>query len=205
MPWDEVHDLIRHVQMGDRTAWQPLFVLVQPYLLRLAQDFLGPGWPDGSVSDLTQETWVRAWQGLPDFRGGEDATQTAALFRAWLARIMKNVRLNQQRFQQSQRRRPPPGTIRLDAAGDSTAAHVEPPARDPTPSSGPRDEEQCRLINQALEQLADPTDRDIIRLHFFEGLSLTAIAGRLQLTLDRVRKGFHRSLARLKPPLDDLA
>jgi RNA polymerase sigma factor (sigma-70 family) len=59
-------------------------------------------------------------------------------------------------------------------------------------------------VRQALELLTDPTDREIIRLHFFEGVSLTRIAEQLDLSLDRVRKGFHRSLERLKPRLDAL-
>ena len=43
---DGVHALVQRAKDGDERAWQDLHTLLQPYLLRLARDALGPAWPD---------------------------------------------------------------------------------------------------------------------------------------------------------------
>jgi RNA polymerase sigma factor (sigma-70 family) len=207
MSWEGTQELVRQAQAGCAEAWQQLHEWAQPFLLRRAGRLLGPDALQESASDLTQEVWARAWQGIGDFRGGPGDAETAALFRAWLARILKNVYLNGRRFWQTQKRQPPPGLVHLGAGANSeacTGSRADPPADDPSPSADLRQEEQGRLIQQALVGLPDPTDVEILRLHFFEGLSLTQIAGRLGVSLDRVRGSFHRSLERLRPQLDSL-
>lgn len=205
MSWEDTQELVRQAQEGCTEAWQRLHEWAQPFLLRRASRLLAATVAEESVSDLVQEVWVRAWQGIHDFRGGAGDTQTAALFRAWLARILKNVYLNNRRFHQTQKRQPPLGRVRLAAgAGGETGSRTDPPADDPSPSADLRQEEQGRLIEQALAGLPDPMEVAILRLYFFEGLSLTKVAIRLGLSLDRVRSGFHRSLERLRSPLDSL-
>jgi RNA polymerase sigma factor (sigma-70 family) len=206
MRWHGVHALVAKAKAGDEAAWRDLCALANPYLLGLAQRLLGHGWPDRSVSDLTQETWLRAWRNLADFRGGQDDDQTGALFRAWLGSILKNTARNDSRFASARRRKGPGPAVRLDAAppDDSTWHGEAPAARDPSASANLRGEEQRALIRQALEELDDPVDVEILRLHFFESVSLTQIARRLDVTLDRVRQRFHRSLERLRPKLDAL-
>jgi RNA polymerase sigma factor (sigma-70 family) len=208
MSWEGTQELVRQAQAGGAEAWQQLHEWAQPFLLRRAGRLLGPDALQESASDLTQEVWTRAWQGIGDFRGGPGDAETAALFRAWLARILKNVHLNGRRFWQTQKRQPPPGLVHLGATGangeSGTGSRADPAADDPSPSADLKQEEQGRLIQQALVGLPDPTDVEILRLHFFEGLSLTQIAARLGVSLDRVRGSFHRSLERLRPQLDSL-
>jgi RNA polymerase sigma-70 factor, ECF subfamily len=208
MQWDGVHGLVQRARAGDQEAWDRLVVMVQPYLLQTAHGLVRTNGPDRSYQDLTQETWIRAWRGLHDFRGGGDDAQTAALLRAWLRSILKRVASNIHRADTAQRRKMPPGTVRLDGAraGDSTG-HVgttELAADASTPSANLRAEECRDRIGEALARLADPKDREIVRLQFFEGLSLTRIAERLGLTLDEVRGRFHASLRHLEPWLRDL-
>lgn len=209
MQWDGVHTLVEQVQAGDQQAWTRLEVLARPYLLRLAQQFLGPDWPQQSVRDLLQDTWVRAFQGLPTFQPGAGDEQTAALLRAWLRKIMRNVHLNDRRYHRAERRKLPAGMISLDTVGaaDSTSAapSVEPTAADPTASANLYAEERTRKIQDALDRLTDPADRDVIRLYFFEGRSLAQIAQELGRTYDDVRGRFHKCLTRLRPELRELA
>ena len=47
-------------------------------------------------------------------------------------------------------------------------------------------------------------DREIVRLCFFDGLSLRQIAERLQLSYDKVRQRYHRSLKVLERELGGL-
>jgi DNA-directed RNA polymerase specialized sigma24 family protein len=70
--------------------------------------------------------------------------------------------------------------------------------------------ERSLLIRSALESVRDGTDREVIRLHFFEQLALPAIAERLGLSYDQAREGYRRGLRQLehhlhplKPGLED--
>ena len=45
---------------------------------------------------------------------------------------------------------------------------------------------------------------EIVRLRFFEGLSLRQVAGRLQLSYDKVRERFRFSVRRLQQYLEEL-
>jgi RNA polymerase sigma factor (sigma-70 family) len=208
MHWDGVHALILRARDGDEQAWEALHALVQPYLLRLARRTLGPAWPEQSVSDLLQGTWLRAWQGLEGFRGGADDDETGLLFRAWLGRTLRNVSSNDRRARVATRRKPPSGTVSLDAnrPGDSTGnPGLDPPADGSTPSANLRAQERNSAIHEALTRFTDVKDREIVRLRFFEEMSLAQIAKRLQVSYDEVRERFHKSLRRLESSLKELA
>jgi RNA polymerase sigma-70 factor (ECF subfamily) len=205
MQWEGVHQLIRQARAGDREALDRLYVLAQPYLLRLAQRLLGPSWPHESVSDLTQDTWLHALQGLGGFEGAANDADTGALFRAWLARTMKNARLNDVRFDAAKCRRGPLGTVPLDPAepGDSSPGG-DPPGRDQTPSENVRRQEQRTLIQQALHKLSEPDDWEIVRLRFFEELSFAEIGKRLGRDESTVRYHLQRILEYLGEELKGL-
>jgi RNA polymerase sigma-70 factor (ECF subfamily) len=191
MSWDGVHALVQQARQGDRDALARLYALAQPYLLGLAQKLLGPGWPNKSVSDLTQETWLRACQGIHDFRGALGDEDTAALVRAWLARTMKNVWRNDLRFASAGRRKGQENSIPLEPGCDLPGQPCSP---EPTPSENLRGSEQRSLIQQALHKLPDPGDVEIVRLRFFEGLSFPEIGKRLGCDESTVRYHLHRIL-----------
>jgi DNA-directed RNA polymerase specialized sigma24 family protein len=138
MQWNGVHALIDRAKRGDQSAWHELFGMVQPFLLRVAGQLLGPNWPEKSVSDLFQDTWMRAFPKLSEFRGGENDAQTGAAFRAWLAQIMRNVHRNIVRADGTTARRTQSCLIRPDALrGDgshSGDAWSEISSGEPTPS-----------------------------------------------------------------------
>ncbi len=207
MQWDGVHVLVQRAKTGEERAWQELHTLVRPYLVRSAQRLLGPDWPHESVSDLLQSTWLRAWQGLECFRGGTNDAETGALLRAWLGRTLKNVRCNDRRFAEAACRRLPAGSRRMSASGgDSTSStyRAELPGEQPTPSANVRANERQSLIQDALNELSDAKDREIIRLRFFQELSLAQIAKQLGWSYDDIRDRFHRSLRRLESKLKGL-
>jgi RNA polymerase sigma factor (sigma-70 family) len=205
MHWDGVHDLVERAKAGDEQAWRELFVQAQPYMARLAQRALGPQWPQQSVSDLLSGTWLRVCKGIADFRGGENDIQTGALFRAWLGKTLKNVRRNDLRFDSTDKRKQPPGTVRLGTAGDGcSASGLDVAGKEPTPSTNVRAEERTTLVQEALAELSDVKDREIIRLCFFEDIPLSQVSKQMDLSYDDVRTRFHRSLKRLKPKLKRL-
>jgi RNA polymerase sigma factor (sigma-70 family) len=206
MSWDGIRSLIDSAQRGDPEAATRLYALAQPYLLTVAQKLLGAGWPHKSSSDLTQETWLRAWQAIRDFRGAATDADTAALFRAWLARTMRNARLNDVRFDAAKCRRHPDGIVPLadGAAGDSTPA-ADPPGRDPSPSFNLHAEEQLRMLEAAIRKLPNPGDEEIVRLRFFQGLSYTEIGTRLRRDESTIRYRVQRILQFLGAELTELA
>jgi RNA polymerase sigma-70 factor, ECF subfamily len=73
--------LVARARRGDRWAFEQLVERHQHRLFTLAARTLGS--PD-DAADAVQEAFIRAWLGLPNFRGG-------ALFSTWLFRIGLNA------------------------------------------------------------------------------------------------------------------
>jgi len=197
------HDLIALARGGDRAATDELLALIRPWLEQLARNHVRPHNPDGNVSDLVQEAWLRVWQKLDQFQGANDDVQALAMFRAWLARIVARLGLNVARDGAAQQRTPPGKLLRLNgvpASGDS-APVLDPAASGPTPSANAEAAEESRRVQEALAQLTDPLDREIIRLRFFEGISLRQIAARLSCNPEAVRQRYHGLLHRLQQEL----
>ncbi len=205
---DGFHDLLRQARAGDRGALDRVLALLRPYLEQLAARYADPGRAHASASDLVQEACLRAWDKLDQFRGGSSDEQTLALFRSWLGQIVQRLGLNARRDGKAQRRAPRQPLRRLGspAAGDSTdqAGGVEPAGGEPTPSANLREDEQTRLVRAAVANIPDETDRAIVRLRFFEGLSLRQVAQQLNLTYDKVRERYQISLQRLERDLGQL-
>lgn len=193
MPWDDVHALVSQAKAGDARAWEQLVSLARPHLLSVALRLFDPAAPWQSVSDLLQDTWMRAWQGLADFRGGSNDAETGALFRSWLTRTLKRTYSNSQRYANTGRRKAP-GLRSLSAGDDDDASPREPAAEEPQPSTVVRLSEARRQVREALTRLSDATDREIIRLCFFDELSLKQTAERLTLPYHEVRQRYHQSL-----------
>lgn len=208
MTWDGVHRIIERAKGGDEDAWRSLHELTRPYMVSQAQRLLGPGWPHRSVSDLTQDTWRHVVASLSSFRGGDDDPRTAAMFRAWIRQMMRNIHANVVRHDQAEGRRAPSGRVSLGGPGPVDSATLlwrrEPATGEPTPSACAWHDERQSRIATAIAGLEDPEDRELLLLHFFEGLSLRAIATARGINPDRLRYRFHDVLRRLGRELKDL-
>jgi RNA polymerase sigma factor (sigma-70 family) len=202
MQADGFRDLVARAQAGDPQATTHLLAVIRPWLEQRARGYADPRHPSASASDLAQEAWLRAWQKLPQFHGGGDDEQTLAMFRVWVGRILQRLGLNAVRDREAQHRMPPGGIVRL--GGESGRSGRDPAASEPTPSAHAAADEQEQRVRVALERIADDTDREIVRLRFFEGLSLRQIAGRLQTNHENVRQRFHAVLLRLERDLKEL-
>jgi RNA polymerase sigma-70 factor, ECF subfamily len=73
--------LVARAQRGDRLAFEQLVERHQHRLLTLAARTLGSA---DEAADAVQDAFIRAWLGLPRFRGG-------SLFSTWLYRIGLNA------------------------------------------------------------------------------------------------------------------
>jgi RNA polymerase sigma factor (sigma-70 family) len=208
MSWHGIHQLIVRAKAGDNDVWTSLHEMMRPYLLDEAQRRLGPALPQESTSDLIQNTWQLAWTNIQSFRGGDDDDQTAALFRAWLRRIMKNVHLNHVRAERAQRRLMPPGTFSMNAPGSDGLTEIrpgfEPIAHESSVGAQLRRDEVKARIEQVLARLADPEDRELVSLVFFEGRPIRKVAQDQSVSPYKVRERLRNILQRLGPHLKDL-
>jgi RNA polymerase sigma factor (sigma-70 family) len=202
------HDLLRRAQAGDQQAFEEVLAIFQPWLNQQAQGRGQAQGPNEGASDLAQEAWLRAWQNLDQFQGAGDDEQTYRMFRAWLKQIVQRLGLNMVRERNAQHRKPPGRMMRLERRqpGESSKqGAVEPATNGASPSSAAAADEQAEQIRGALERIADPSDREIMRLRFFEGLSFRQIAVRLHDHAENVRQRFHAILRRLERDLKGLS
>jgi RNA polymerase sigma factor (sigma-70 family) len=188
---NDINEQIRRAREHDPDAWARLWEAFGPTLLKMAQRLLGPRWPEKSVSDLIQTTWLRAFLGIEDFRGGTNDEQTVVLFRAWLAIILRRVWSNETRYDRTRRAlRGSPPPAETEVTGPDQPASVE----------FMRAELEAQ-VREAMAKLG-AAEREVLGLHLVEGLSDPAIAGRLGITLHQARYRREQALQAMRHHLE---
>jgi RNA polymerase sigma-70 factor, ECF subfamily len=134
----------------------------------------------GQVDELVQDTFVRAFQSLADFRGESS-------LRTWLFTIERRLFLDLRR---AERRRPDADEIgEGDAATEFTALD--------TVVAG----ETEGQIRAAIEGLS-PLQREVFLLRVTEGMSYKEIAGVLGTTEGAARVHYHNAVNAIKEQVD---
>lgn len=173
--WQRLGDACRRL---DHASFERLVRLTEGRLRRIIGRLVGPR--KDELDDLMQETYLRAWQSVRQFRG--DAT-----LRTWLTRIAVNVALNARR---DQRR-----TVPLSAREHERAA----------PSSVQEDAVRA-AYEQALARLPDELRATFV-LREAEGLTYREVAETLDCPIGTVMSRLHRAreqlIAELRDRLDD--
>lgn len=173
--------LIRRAQKGDQEAFAGLVAEHQRYIYNLALRILKN---EEEALDLTQETFVRAWTALPNFRGQSQ-------FRTWLYRIVTNLCYN----------RLPNLRRSLTDLGDDVISEI--PERDmafDNPARGIEARELRSYLYQAIDHL-DENYRLLISLRYQNELSYEEIASTLNLPLGTVKTGLFRAKEQLRRAL----
>ena len=181
MPDTEQH-LIQRAQKGNPEAFAALVTEHQRYVYNLALRILQN---EDEALDLAQETFVRAWTALPNFRGQSQ-------FRTWLYRIVTNLCYN----------RLPHLRRSLTELGDDVIAEL--PETDlafADPSHGVESRELRSYLHQAIDQL-DENYRLLIFLRYQSELSYDEIATMLNLPLGTVKTGLFRAKEQLRRTLE---
>jgi RNA polymerase sigma factor (sigma-70 family) len=194
-------DMVRDAQGGNPQSREELFRRARPLVERLAQR--RPRRPGESINELVQMVCERMLVKLDQFRGAADAPdddQAWALFGGWARQIVFSVGANVIRDQD-----PLPKTPLTPQTGSTATGANDPPAQGPGPATVVRKEDEFQKVREALERLPDETNREIVRLRFFEGLSLREITVRLDpLTYDMVRERYSTTMRRLRRELEGL-
>ncbi len=183
--------LVRRAAAGDRAAFRDLFDRYQRPTAALVGRMVSS--PD-DVDDILQETFLRAWKGLPNFRGD-------AQFTTWLYRIAVNTAIKYR----SRRRNETAPLIPLSAGEDGGSGGIEALPADPSsdplrggdPFQAAHKREQDQVIREAVRALPDK-QRSVVLLHYFEGRSCEEISGIVGCSLGTVWSRLHYACKRLK-------
>jgi RNA polymerase sigma-70 factor (ECF subfamily) len=176
VPADEV--LLTQVASGDRAAFGLLYDRMAAPLYSLAYKMLGQ---EAEAQDLLQEVFLTVWNKAASF----DTTRGSAF--SWMVTQVRNRAIDRIR---SRRRR---GEL-MEAFGSD----LEPQGSSPrSASENVEATERSQQVRAAMGKLSDE-QRHVLRLAYFEGLTQSEIAERLDEPLGTVKARAHRALARLR-------
>jgi len=186
--------LVERARAGDQRAFELLVIKYQRRIERL----IGRMVRDVDlVEDIAQETFIRAYRALHQFRGD-------AQFYTWLYRIAVNTA---KRFLLKFKNDPAvfQGALQSSQEEDETFQRKSEPSTDETPESVLAAKEIGQAVNAALDAL--PNDlKQALTLREIEGLSYEEIADVMNCPLGTVRSRIFRAReavsARIKPMLE---
>lgn len=186
--------LVQRAVAGDARAFELLVIKYQRRIQRLIGRMVRD---TDLVEDIAQETFIRAYRALPQFRG-------EAQFYTWLYRIAVNTA---KKFLLDLKRTPTVSD-RFPAGDDDTDETFRPgmePISEETPESVLAAKEIAAAVNAGLAALPDDL-RQALTLREIEGLSYEEIAGLMDCPIGTVRSRIFRAReaisTRLRPMLD---
>ena len=189
--------LVERVKRGDQRAFEMLVVKYQRRVERLIARMVRDA---DLVPDIAQESFIRAYRALPNFRGD-------SAFYAWLYRIAVNTA----KKALMELKRDPLVTQSALASreDDDETSRVENELSDgETPESLMASKQVAQTVNAAIEGLSEDL-RQAITLREIEGLSYEDIADIMNCPIGTVRSRIFRAreaiALRLRPLLDTQA
>ena len=148
-------------------------------ILRMVRD-------NGIAEDLVQETFLRVWNRVEGFDSERGAVGP------WLLAVARNRAIDYLRYQG----RRAESTVELN--------ETEHPALFTDVGSNPIHFDLVRVVKSALGHL-NPQQREAIELAYFEGLSQTEIAERMNQPLGTVKTWMRRALQQMREQLGEAA
>jgi RNA polymerase sigma-70 factor (ECF subfamily) len=180
-PGDSDAQLVERAVAGDQRAFELLVIKYRRRIERL----IGRMVRDVNlVEDIAQETFIRAYRALHQFRGD-------AQFYTWLYRIAVNTA---KRFLLKFKNDPAVfhGALQSNDEDDETFQRRSEPSTDETPESVLAAKEIGQAVHAALEALPDDL-KQALTLREIEGLSYEEIAGLMNCPLGTVRSRIFRA------------
>lgn len=171
--------LMERLARRDQSALERLYdrysALVYSLLLRMTQE-------TASAEELTQEVFLKVWRNAHLYESSRGSLE------AWLVTVARNIALDHIRSKrEKQRRREDAETLAVAVAQPRTEEWVDRRKR-----MG-----QVRTLMASLPE----DQRRALELAYFEGLSQTEIAARLQQPLGTVKSWVRNALLRLRDEL----
>ena len=178
--------LVQQAQKGDIAAFNRLVVQFQELVFNVSYRIMGD--PD-TAADVTQETFITAYQSLATFRGGN--------FKAWLLRVATN-----RCYDELRRRKRRPQTS-LDQIMDENESF----AFLRSPNEGPEAHRQRVELALAIERCLKtlPEDQRIVTvLGDVEGYDYQEIASITSVSLGTVKSRMSRARSKLRDCLQSI-
>ena len=182
---------IERLKRGDAAAFEVLVAErsgeIYGLLYRLTEN-------TEEARDLTQETFLRAFQSIEHFRGDAD-------LRTWLYRIAINQARNRWRWWRRRRR---DSTVSLDSndeRGSKPLTSTLPAERGNSPEQETLAHERERVLRAALLTLGHAY-REAVILRDIEGLSYEEVAATLRISIGTVKSRLARGRSELRRKLE---
>ena len=184
-------ELVERAQQGDTKAFEMLVVKYNRRLGRLLSRFIKD---EHEVNDVVQESFIKAYRALPNFRGD-------SAFYTWLYRISINTAKN---FLANNNKRPIMSSDITNGDGEVMDV-VEQVADNLTPEAELMNKQILQTVESAVAKLPEDLRR-AITLCEMDGLSYEEIAEVMQCPIGTVRSRIFRAreviAADLRPLLD---
>jgi RNA polymerase sigma-70 factor, ECF subfamily len=185
--------LVERAQRGETHAFEMLVVKYQRRIERLVTRMLRDPM---AIEDVAQETFIRAWRALPQFRG-------ESAFYTWLYRIA----INTAKKALADRKRDPvvaESTLVSTEDGEEPSRLENELSDGETPDAVLASKEIAAAVNAAIDALSEDL-RQAVVLREIEGLSYEEIAAVMNCPIGTVRSRIFRAreaiAARLRPLL----
>ena len=166
---------LRRVSEGDQSALAELYdrygSLAYSVALRILRS-------SADAEDAVQQAWVQVWKSARSYDGRRGSVA------AWILTIGRSRALDLYRSLGSRRRA-------------ESRDEVDPPAAPADPVAGMALGQLGARVRDALNELA-PQQRQVLEIAYFEGLSQSQIAERLNAPLGTVKSWTRQGLMRLK-------
>ena len=169
--------LVERVRRGDKRAFDLLILKYQHKIISIVGRYLGD---QNDVQDVSQETFIKAYRAIPNFRG-------ESAFYTWLYRIAVNTAKN---HLVSKSRRPPNIDVDIDDGEFQNNSAVLRDNESPQASLATRQMEQ--VIFRSIENLPSEL-RIAVTLREFDGLSYEEIARIMDCPVGTVRSRIFRA------------
>jgi RNA polymerase sigma-70 factor (ECF subfamily) len=186
VPDDHAHDrrLLARVAGGDRDAFAALFDRHSPVVLGVLARMLRDR---AEAEEVLQEAFLQAWQEAAGYR------PEGASPRGWLLMLARSRAIDRLRSGRARQRR----EERTALEDGALSAGGEPPAGPARVEAA----ERRRTVGSALAELPEE-QRRCIELAYFEGLSHTQIAARLEAPLGTVKSRVLLGMRKLRAVLE---
>jgi len=181
--------LVEQCQAGQLEAYEILVGRYRQRVYSLAYNMVRN---EQDATDLSQETFVKAWQAIRGFKKN-------ASFYTWLYRITTNLCID---FVRKRDRRP---TVAFEETVDPDPdVDVEiAPSSHPLPNEEVQRKELREQIDAALQELS-PEHRAVIQLREFEGLDYAEIAKAVGCQIGTVMSRLHYARKHLQKLLKEV-
>lgn len=174
----EEHELIRKFLRGKQWAFDKLMILHQKRVYRIALGMLGD---HDEAADITQETFIRAFRSLKNFKFGSS-------FGTWLHRVTVNLCISHLRREKFHR------YLSLSEVSNQLRSPFGRPARDLALK------DLAQQIEQAIATLP-PKQRAIFVMHYYEELPHKEIADIMNRSEGAIKSSYCQAVKKLRKRL----